>query len=156
MDSAFHPQGSIDAAQFRTKRSVRGNLKAVIHAPCWPGGAQRQFQPQLHRRPIWGWALTSNSEGTDHGWTGHQSLASDAVAGCDVYGTYPVIGTSQANDVGAVTLSRWIGLSDGQPGSRFPTSGTSLPAPVRGLLGWDTPAPPYTVRLSIWNAQPTE
>jgi uncharacterized protein (DUF1501 family) len=83
-----------------------------------------------------GRTLTSNSNGTDHGWGSHHFVVGGAVQGQDMYGQYPVVGVNQANDVGAGrliptttvdqyagTLVRWFGLSDGQIGQVFPNLG---------------------------------
>lgn len=80
-----------------------------------------------------GRTLTSNSDGTDHGWGSHHFVTGGSVAGQDMYGEYPVIGVNQANDLGAGrlipttsvdqyagTLARWFGLSDGQIKTIFP------------------------------------
>jgi uncharacterized protein (DUF1501 family) len=80
-----------------------------------------------------GRTLTSNSNGTDHGWGSHHFIVGGAVQGQDMYGQYPVIGTDQANDVGAgrlipttsvdqyaATLARWFGLTDSQIRQVFP------------------------------------
>jgi uncharacterized protein (DUF1501 family) len=40
-----------------------------------------------------GRTLTSNSNGTDHGWGSHHFVVGGAVQGEDMYGQYPVIGT---------------------------------------------------------------
>jgi len=80
-----------------------------------------------------GRTLTSNSNGTDHGWGSHHFVVGGAVQGHDIYGQYPVVGVDQANDVGegrlipttsveqyAGTLARWFGLSDSQIRQVFP------------------------------------
>lgn len=81
-----------------------------------------------------GRTLTSNGDGTDHGWGGHHFVMGGAVNGGDVYGTMPVIGTKNVGDNGfdsspylvangamlpttsveqyAATLGRWLGVSD--------------------------------------------
>ncbi len=78
-----------------------------------------------------GRTLTSNGDGTDHGWGGHHFMVGGAVRGRALYGTPPPIAagnTSAAEDqwhVGqgrllpstsvdqlAATLGRWFGLSD--------------------------------------------
>lgn len=88
-----------------------------------------------------GRTLTSNGDGTDHGWGGHHFVSGGAVRGKDVYGRFPVIGTNTDDDVGqgrslpavsvdqyAGTLARWFGLSATQvdevlPGLRnFPVA----------------------------------
>ena len=80
-----------------------------------------------------GRTLTANSDGTDHGWGSHHIVTGGAVQGGDMYGQYPVIGSNQANDMGAGrlipttgveqyagTLGRWMGLSDSQIKTVFP------------------------------------
>ena len=74
-----------------------------------------------------GRTLTSNGDGSDHGWGGHHYVLGGAVRGRDVYGRFPVIGVNTSDDVGqgrllpgvsvdqyAATLGRWFGLSDQQ------------------------------------------
>ena len=95
-----------------------------------------------------GRTLTANSDGTDHGWGSHHIVAGGAVAGQNIYGEYPVIGTDQANDVGqgrlipttAVeqyggTLGRWMGLSDSQVREVFPNFSNFGSSPYLGLMG---------------------
>lgn len=81
-----------------------------------------------------GRTLTSNGDGTDHGWGGHHFIMGGAVKGGDLYGTFPTLGPKNANnndfdssadllangallptssvDQYAATLGRWLGLSD--------------------------------------------
>lgn len=95
-----------------------------------------------------GRTLTSNSDGTDHGWGSHHFVVGGAVAGGDMYGTYPVVGANQANDVGAGrlipevavdqyagTLSRWMGLSDSQIRTVFPNFANFGSSPYLGFMG---------------------
>ncbi len=95
-----------------------------------------------------GRTLTSNSDGTDHGWGSHHFVVGGAVKGEDIYGQYPVIGVNQANDVGAGrlipttsvdqyagTLARWFGLSDGQIRQVFPNFANFGSSPYLGFLG---------------------
>jgi uncharacterized protein (DUF1501 family) len=95
-----------------------------------------------------GRTLTSNSDGTDHGWGSHHFVVGGAVQGQDMYGQYPVIGANQANDVGAGrlipttsveqyagTLARWFGLSDGQVRQVLPNFGNFGSSPYLGFLG---------------------
>ncbi len=80
-----------------------------------------------------GRTLTSNGDGTDHGWGAHHFVTGGAVRGKDIYGRYPVIGVNTDDDVGqgrllpalsvdqyAGTLARWFGLSDAQLAEVFP------------------------------------
>ena len=95
-----------------------------------------------------GRTLTSNSNGTDHGWGSHHFVVGGAVQGQDMYGQYPVVGANQANDVGAGrlipttsvdqyagTLARWFGLSDGQVRQVFPNFGNFGSSPYLGFMG---------------------
>lgn len=95
-----------------------------------------------------GRTLTSNSSGTDHGWGSHHLVVGGAVQGQDMYGQYPVIGSNQANDVGAGrlipttavdqyagTLAQWFGLSDGQVRQVFPNFGNFGSSPYLGFMG---------------------
>jgi uncharacterized protein (DUF1501 family) len=95
-----------------------------------------------------GRTLTSNSDGTDHGWGSHHFVVGGSVAGQDMYGKYPVVGANQADDLGsgrlipttsvdqyAGTLARWFGLSDGQIKTIFPNFGNFGTSPYLGFLG---------------------
>jgi uncharacterized protein (DUF1501 family) len=95
-----------------------------------------------------GRTLTSNSDGTDHGWGSHHFVVGGSVVGQDMYGQYPVIGVNQANDLGAGrlipttavdqyagTLARWFGLSDGQIKTIFPNFGNFGTSPYLGFMG---------------------
>jgi uncharacterized protein (DUF1501 family) len=80
-----------------------------------------------------GRTLTSNGDGTDHGWGAHHLVSGGGVIGKDIYGWFPEIGVDTVDDVGsgrlipklavdqyAATLARWFGLADGQLGELFP------------------------------------
>jgi uncharacterized protein (DUF1501 family) len=95
-----------------------------------------------------GRTLTANSDGTDHGWGSHHFVVGGAVAGQDMYGPYPVIGSNQANDVGAgrliptlavdqyaATLARWFGLTDSQVKQVFPNFANFGTDPYLGFMG---------------------
>ncbi len=95
-----------------------------------------------------GRTLTSNSDGTDHGWGSHHFVTGGAVMGQDMYGQYPIVGANQANDLGAGrlipttsvdqyagTLARWFGLSDGQIRQVFPNFGNFGSSPYLGFMG---------------------
>ena len=95
-----------------------------------------------------GRTLTSNSNGTDHGWGSHHFVVGGAVKGQDMYGQYPVVGVDQANDIGAGrlipttavdqyagTLARWFGLSDGQIRQLFPNFANFGSNPYLGFMG---------------------
>ncbi len=72
-----------------------------------------------------GRTLTSNGDGTDHGWGGNQLIVGDAVRGREFYGTYPRLEIDGPDDVRggrmipttsadqyAATLGKWIGVPD--------------------------------------------
>jgi len=95
-----------------------------------------------------GRTLTSNSDGTDHGWGSHHFVVGGAVQGGDMYGQYPVVGADQANDVGqgrlipttsvdqyAATLARWFGLSDSQIRTVLPNFANFGSSPYLGFMG---------------------
>jgi len=90
-----------------------------------------------------GRTLTSNGDGTDHGWGSHHFVVGGAVNGGDIYGTYPKTFVSTSTDpmnaahnpldVGsgnfipqisvdqyAATLAKWFGLTTGEINSIFP------------------------------------
>ncbi len=80
-----------------------------------------------------GRTLTSNGDGTDHGWGGHALIMGQAVDGGKIYGQMPDYQLGGANDGGkgriipststdqyAATLARWIGISDAQMPDVFP------------------------------------
>lgn len=80
-----------------------------------------------------GRTLTSNGDGSDHGWGGHHFVLGGAVKGGDVYGRFPTTGVETSDDVGAgrlipnysveqyaATMARWMGLSANQMHEIFP------------------------------------
>jgi uncharacterized protein (DUF1501 family) len=80
-----------------------------------------------------GRTLTSNGDGTDHGWGAHHIVAGGAVAGKNIYGQFPLVGVDNEDNVGqgrllpkisvdqyAGTLARWFGLTDQQVQTIFP------------------------------------
>ncbi|MES2822914.1 MAG: DUF1501 domain-containing protein [Pseudomonadota bacterium] len=75
-----------------------------------------------------GRTLTSNGDGTDHGWGSHQMIMGGAVAGGDIIGTMPSLQIGSTDDIGegrvipttsmdqyAATLANWYGV----PGNNF-------------------------------------
>ena len=80
-----------------------------------------------------GRTLTSNGDGTDHGWGGHQLVVGDTVRGRDIYGPMPRLEIGGPDDAGAgrivptlsvdqfaATLAKWFGVADAQLGAVAP------------------------------------
>jgi uncharacterized protein (DUF1501 family) len=74
-----------------------------------------------------GRTLTSNGDGTDHAWGGHQLVLGNPVRGRQIYGQMPSLEIGGPDDIGggrivptlgadqyAATLLRWFGLTPGQ------------------------------------------
>jgi uncharacterized protein (DUF1501 family) len=91
-----------------------------------------------------GRTFASNGDGCDHGWGGHHFVMGGAVKGGNIYGDFPVYGTSDGNGgftsenqlaggvllptLGAAnyaaTLGKWRGLSDSELLSILPSLST--------------------------------
>lgn len=82
-------------------------------------------QVTLFTASDFGRTLTSNGDGSDHGWGSHHFVAGGAVNGKNIYGTMPVAALNQDTEVGqgrllpttsvdqyAATLAKWFGVSD--------------------------------------------
>ncbi len=80
-----------------------------------------------------GRTLTSNGDGTDHAWGGHQLVLGDAVQGGDIYGNMPSLVTGGDDDIGegriipttsmdqyGATLAKWFGLETSYYADVFP------------------------------------
>ena len=72
-----------------------------------------------------GRTLTSNGDGSDHGWGSHHFVLGGSVLGHEIYGTFPATTFGTSVDVGqgnmvpgiavdqyAATFARWLGVSD--------------------------------------------
>lgn len=83
-----------------------------------------------------GRTLTSNGDGSDHGWGSHQLVMGGAVRGGDLYGTMPSFAMGGPDDVGggrllpttsvdeySATLAQWFGLSGGEIATVLPNLG---------------------------------
>jgi len=80
-----------------------------------------------------GRTLTSNGDGSDHGWGGHALVMGGSVVGQRLYGTFPsleiggpddtrggrLIPTTSADQYGA-TIARWFGMADADLNAAFP------------------------------------
>lgn len=83
-----------------------------------------------------GRTLTSNYDGSDHGWGSHHFVLGGAVKGGRFYGTAPAVGSNTPDDVGqgrllpttsvdqyAATLASWFGVSAGDLPTVLPNIG---------------------------------
>jgi len=84
-----------------------------------------QDQVTLFTASDFGRTLTSNGDGSDHGWGSHHFVLGGAVQGGNVYGTFSPTVFGSLVDIGqgnmvpgiavdqyAATFARWLGLSD--------------------------------------------
>ncbi len=91
-----------------------------------------------------GRTLTSNTNGSDHGWGSHHFVMGGAVVGRGLYGAPPVLANNGPDDVGqgrllpsvsvdqfGATLARWFGVSNGQMATVLPNIANYNPS------GWD-------------------
>jgi uncharacterized protein (DUF1501 family) len=83
-----------------------------------------------------GRTLTSNGDGTDHGWGGIQLVTGGAVQGNQFYGSYPELSMGGPDEVSGgrlipklsadqyvATLSKWFGVADADLGGIAPNIG---------------------------------
>ena len=88
-----------------------------------------------------GRTLTSNSDGSDHGWGSHHFVVGGAVRGQRYYGTFPIMGLNNNDEVGsgrllpttsvdqyAATMARWFGVSDSDMSLVLPNIGNFVTA----------------------------
>jgi uncharacterized protein (DUF1501 family) len=82
-------------------------------------------QATLFTASDFGRTLTSNGDGSDHGWGAHHFVVGGAVKGGDIYGAFPVVAMGTTDDVGsgrllprnsvdqyAGTMAKWFGVGD--------------------------------------------
>ena len=94
-----------------------------------------------------GRTLTSNGDGSDHGWGGHHFIVGGAVNGGQYYGTAPHVSVATDDQVGqgrllpttsvdqmAATLVRWFGVPDSQMTTVLPRIGNFATADL-GFMG---------------------
>ncbi len=83
-----------------------------------------------------GRTLTSNGDGSDHGWGSHHFVVGGAVRGQNYYGTFPIMGLNNNDEVGsgrllpttsvdqfAATLARWFGVANSDMSLVLPNIG---------------------------------
>jgi uncharacterized protein (DUF1501 family) len=107
-------------------QSVNGAVDAFYQ---WLQQMQMENNVTLFTASDFGRTLTSNGDGSDHGWGAHHFVVGGAVQGGNIYGSFPQVTFNTAEDVGqgnllpttsvdqyAATLARWFGVAD----SRMP------------------------------------
>ncbi|WP_137940269.1 DUF1501 domain-containing protein [Chitinivorax sp. B] len=93
-------------------------------------------QVTLFTASDFGRTLTSNGDGSDHGWGSHHFVVGGAVKGKQIVGNMPVSQLGTAEDVGsgrllpriavdqyAATLGRWLGVADSDLSTVLPNIG---------------------------------
>jgi uncharacterized protein (DUF1501 family) len=96
-------------------------------------GANLRDNVTLFTASDFGRTLTTNGDGTDHGWGSHHFVIGGAVKGKDIYGDFPAMGLNHALDAGqgallpstsvdqmGATLAKWFGLSATEIADIFP------------------------------------
>ncbi|UMR29182.1 DUF1501 domain-containing protein [Massilia sp. MB5] len=104
--------------------SLMGNLR----------GSNLREQVTLFTASDFGRTLSSNGDGSDHGWGAHHFVLGGAVRGRHLYGAFPPIGLGHEHEVSqgvllpqfsvdqyGATLASWFGVSAGQLGDIFPS-----------------------------------
>lgn len=106
-------------------------------------GGDMRSQVTTFTASEFGRSFTSNGDGTDHGWGGHHLIMGGAVAGTEVYGTFPTYSTANSQgvfsspdqiqngvlipstsvDQYAYTLGKWMGVSDANLRAILPNLG---------------------------------
>jgi uncharacterized protein (DUF1501 family) len=97
------------------------------------GGVDMRNNVTLFTASDFGRTMTTNGDGTDHGWGGHHFVVGGAVKGGEIYGRFPQFqlnaGQDAANnaylpvtsvDTVGATLGKWFGVSDTNLSTIFP------------------------------------
>ena len=97
------------------------------------GGVDMRNNVTLFTASDFGRTITSNGDGTDHGWGSHHFVLGGAVKGREIYGRFPIFGLNNNQDsannaylpvtsvdtIGS-TLGKWFGVSDTNLDTIFP------------------------------------
>jgi uncharacterized protein (DUF1501 family) len=94
-----------------------------------------------------GRTLTSNGDGTDHAWGGHQIILGGAVQGGNIYGSMPSLAINSNDDIGegriiptvsmdqyGATLAKWYGLQASDFADVFPNLANFSPTTDLGFM----------------------
>ena len=101
----------------------------------WLQQMQMENNVTLFTASDFGRTLTSNGDGSDHGWGAHHFVIGGSVQG-GIYGTFPQVQFNTSDDVGqgsllpttsvdqyAATLARWLGVADASVPDVLPNIG---------------------------------
>jgi len=122
------------------KRDQPALMAAVAQSTAWFLSAVRDQgladAVTLFSASDFGRTLTSNGDGSDHGWGSHHFVAGGAVRGRDIYGRFPTLALGSADEVGSgrllpsasvteygASLARWMGVSNADLATVFPGIG---------------------------------
>ena len=97
------------------------------------GGVDLRSNVTLFTASDFGRTITTNGDGTDHGWGSHHFVMGGAVNGKEIYGRFPIFGLNNNQDsannaylpvtsvdtIGS-TLGKWFGVSDANLDTVFP------------------------------------
>ena len=112
--------------QLRDQPGLLGNLSECLGASC-AANVELGLASNVtaFTQSDFGRTLTSNGDGSDHGWGGVQLVVGDAIRGRAFYGRYPLLQMGGPDDLGggrmiptassdqyAATLARWFGVPD--------------------------------------------
>ncbi len=105
----------------------------------WLGEMSMEDSVTLFTASDFGRTLTSNGDGSDHGWGSHHFAIGGAVSGGDIYGTFPQVAFGTSEDIRqgnllpttsvdqyAATFARWLGVAD-----------TSMPDVLPNIVNFD-------------------
>ncbi len=124
----FVSQGGFDNHDYLLDRhgSLMQDLDEAIGAfYSWLQEMSMENNVALFTASDFGRTLTSNGDGSDHGWGAHHFVVGGGVRGGDIYGTFPQVAFNTPEDVRqgnllpstsvdqyAATFARWLGVSD--------------------------------------------
>jgi uncharacterized protein (DUF1501 family) len=126
---------------------VQGVNAAVSAFYQWLQQLQMENNVTLFTASDFGRTLTSNGDGSDHGWGAHHFVVGGAVQGGNIYGTFPQVAFNTNEDVGqgnllpttsveqyAATLARWLGVPDSSMADVLPNIGNFGASRYLGFL----------------------
>jgi uncharacterized protein (DUF1501 family) len=113
----------------------------------WLQQMQMENNVTLFTASDFGRTLTSNGDGSDHGWGAHHFVVGGAVQGGNIYGTFPQVAFNTAEDLGqgnllpttsvdqyGATLARWFGVAENRMSEVLPNIGNFGASPYLAFL----------------------